>query len=147
MRPLLALCGALALAACTTMGTGTGSVSPGGEPVQFAWKSKDGGTTGTMSATLPGEQTFSGPYLQITSEARSDGFEPMWSGWRHGWNDRPRFATLYSGRVMANLQAADGQRMRCHFSLNNPLEGMAGGGQGECQLASGRIVDALFPRS
>jgi hypothetical protein len=147
MKALLPLCAAIALAACTTIGTGNGSVSPGGEPVAFAWKSKGGGTTGTMSATLPEGQTFSGPYLQVTSEARSDDFAPLWSGWRHGWDDWPAFATVYSGRVMANLQAADGQRMRCHFYLNEPFKGMAGGGQGQCQLASGRSVDAVFPRT
>ena len=49
--PVAALiCAAITLSACTTMGTGTGSVSPGGEPVKFSWKSTDGGITGTMSA-------------------------------------------------------------------------------------------------
>jgi hypothetical protein len=42
----------LALGACTTLGTGSGSTSSGDRPVSFAWTSKDGGVTGTMSATL-----------------------------------------------------------------------------------------------
>lgn len=125
---LALLSGGIALTACTTMGTGSGSLSPGAAPVSFAWKSKDGGTTGTMSA-------------------RSRDFDPLWTGWRHGWDDWPGLATIYSGRVMANLQAANGRRMRCRFYLNDPLEGMAGGGQGQCQLASGRSVDAVFPRA
>jgi hypothetical protein len=147
-----ALCAALALGACTTMGTGTGSVSPGNEPVKFSWKSTDGGISGTMSAALDNAQTFSGPYHQITKEARVDDLDPMWSGWQYGWNDwagwEPysiNFATVYSGRVMANLQAADGQHMRCRFNLNHPADGMGGGGQGACQLKSGRSVDAVFP--
>jgi hypothetical protein len=55
------------------------------------------------------------------------------------------FQTVYSGRVMANLQAADGKHMRCHFHLNNPSSGMEGGGQGQCQVQGGGAVDAVFP--
>jgi hypothetical protein len=156
------LCAGIALSACTTMGNGTGSVSPGNEAVQFSWKSTDGGVSGTMDAALKDGQTFSGPYLQVTSTTRSQAFDPMWSGWEHGWGEfggfgefgglggfgsfpDTTFTTHYSGRVMANLQAADGQRMRCHFHLNHPDEGMGGGGQGQCQLKSGRSVDAVFP--
>jgi hypothetical protein len=147
------LCAGIALSACTSLGTGTGSVSPGGAPVSFAWKSTDGGTTGTMSATLAGRQTFSGPYLQITRDVRNDDFGPMWGGWPYGWNDwggwgafdGPAFATEYTGRVMANLQSTTGQRMRCRFHLNRPVDGMTGGGQGECQLDNGRSVNAVFP--
>jgi hypothetical protein len=146
-----ALVGALALGACTTMGSGSGSVSPGGTPVSFAWKSTDGGTSGTMSATLDGGPSFAGRYLQITSVARDADFDPMWSGWQFGWEDwagwGPYFTTQYSDRVVANLQSSDAQRMRCRFHLNDPLSGMGGGGQGECQLANGRSVDAVFPRS
>jgi hypothetical protein len=146
------LCAGIALGACTTMGTGTGSVAPGDAPVTFAWKSTDGGNSGTMSATLARGKTFSGPYLQVTSDARTVDFEPMWAGWDDGWGDwglggfpQPAYTTQYSDRVMANLQAADGQRMRCHFHLNHPIDGMGGGGQGQCQLKNGRSVDAVFP--
>jgi hypothetical protein len=139
------------LGACTTTGSGSGSVSPGGAPVSFAWKSTDGGTTGTMSATLPDGQAFSGPFLQITREVRSEDFDAMWTGWGSSWDDwgpfpAAEFGTLYSGRVMANLQGPGAQRMRCRFYLNEPVAGMAGGGQGECQLAGGRSVDAVFAR-
>ena len=64
------LCAAIGLSACTTMGTGSGSVSPGGEAVKFSWKSTDGGISGTMSAALKDGQTFSGAYLQVTSTTR-----------------------------------------------------------------------------
>ena len=148
------LCVGIALSACTSMGTGSGSVSPGGAPVTFAWKSTDGGITGTMSATLADQQTFSGPFLQITKQVRTQDFDPLWTGWGFGWNDWSGWGpfsefgfTQYSGRAMANLQAADGQRMRCRFHLNTPIDGMAGGGQGECQLQNGRSVDAVFPRA
>jgi hypothetical protein len=140
------------LGACTTMGSGSGAELPGGAPVAFEWKSTDGGTTGTMSATLDG-QAFTGPFLQITREVRSENLGPMWSGWHRGWDDwegwgpfPDQFSTLYSGLVMANLQGANAQHMRCSFHLNDPIAGMGGGGQGECQLGNGRSVDAVFQR-
>ncbi|HYR37500.1 MAG TPA: hypothetical protein VEQ87_24640 [Burkholderiales bacterium] len=159
MKTLALVLGAgIALSACTTMGTGTGSVAPGGEAVQFSWRSTDGGVSGTMSAALKDGQTFSGPYLQVTSTTQSQALEPMWNGWEHGWGGwggfggfgtfpDTTFTTHYSGRAMANLQTADGQHMRCHFHLNHPDAGMGGGGQGQCQLKSGRSVDAVFPPS
>lgn len=36
--------------------------------------------------------------------------------------------------------------MRCKFNLNDPLEGMGGGGHGKCEVAGGETVDAVFPR-
>jgi hypothetical protein len=144
---LLVLC--TAATACTTMGTGTGSETPGNVPVNFSWKSKGGGTSGTMTATLPDGRTFTGPFLQPVSAASTEDFGPMWRGWHYGWSDWdgfPAFTTFYSDRVMANLQASDGERMRCGFHLNDPVQGMSGGGQGQCQLASGGSIDAVFRR-
>jgi hypothetical protein len=146
---------ALTMLACTTMGTGTGSLSPSNTPVTFAWRSKDGGITGTMSATMADGAAFSGPFLQVTSTVRSDAFEPMWAGWRRGWSDwgywgalpESEFATRYSGKVIANLKGPDMQQLRCRFHLNDPAAGMGGGGQGECQFGGGRTVEATFPRS
>jgi hypothetical protein len=147
---------ALTLLACTTMGTGTGSLSPGNTPVAFNWSSKDGGITGTMSATMGGGAAFSGPFLQVTSNVRSDAFEPMWAGWQRGWSDwgyfgaaypESQFLTRYSGKVIANLKGPDTQQLRCRFQLNDPAGGMGGGGQGECQFGGGRTVDATFARS
>lgn len=143
---------ALGLGACTTMGTGTGSVSPTGAPVNFIWRGEASGSTGTMSAMVEG-QTFNGPYLQVTHEVHTQDFYPMWRGWRWGWADwygwppgpTVGYATVYSGHVLANLQATDGERMRCDFYLNSPSQGMTGGGQGECQLSNGHTVNAVFP--
>jgi hypothetical protein len=153
---LAAACMGLALGACTTMGTGTGSTSAGGSPVSFDWTSKDGGVTGTMTATLPGGATYSGPYLEITSTAQSTSLEPMWAGWRSGWTDWDygfggpwafdARTTNYSGKVVANLQGSSSQRMRCNFNLNDPPSGMDGGGQGKCQVAGGATIDAVFSR-
>jgi hypothetical protein len=105
-----------------------------------------------MSATLAGGKTFSGPYLQVTKQARTEDFVPMWAGWGYGWSDwtwgagpNTAFSTVYSDRVMANLKSADGKRLRCHFNLNHPSDGMSAGGQGQCQLQGGGTVDAVFP--
>src|SRR5712664_38549 len=79
------LCAAVPLSSCTTMGTGTGSVPPRTEPVTFSWKSTDGGVSATLSAALKDGQTFSGPYLQVTSTTQSQAFDPLWTGWEYGW--------------------------------------------------------------
>lgn len=149
---LLCAVAGLAMAGCTTIGQGSGSVSPGGTPVSFNWTSKDGGSTGTMTATLKDGAAYTGPFVQMTSTVRVEVLEPLWRGWRRGWNDwgywgrypDSAFATQYSGKVVANLQGPSDQRMRCRFHLNSPQAGMGGGGQGECQLGNGRTVDAVF---
>ena len=150
---------ALTLLACTSMGTGTGTLEPGNAPVSFSWTSKDSGISGTMSAVIgtgtPAEsnaRVFSGPFLQVTSSSRTESFEPMWHGWRRGWNDwgywgmypETAFTTHYSGKVIANLTGPDNRSLRCRFHLNSPSAGMNGGGQGECQFSSGRTIDATF---
>lgn len=153
---------ALSMLACTTVGSGNGTIEPDDVPVTFAWTSKDGGISGIMSATIgPSRQSsvvggaFSGPFLQVTSSVCTDSFEPMWSGWGRGWNDwgywgmfpELAFSTHYSGKVIANLQGPGAQRLRCRFHLNTPAAGMGGGGQGEYQFNAGRTVDAVFPHS
>ena len=153
------------LAGCattTTTGMGGGDMSVKGQqdkPVMFSWKSNDGGISGTMVATLPAA-TFTGPFVQVTHETRSESLAPLWVGWTTGWSDwaywsRPwngpysfnRFERYYSGKVVANLRDAGGATMRCRFNLDDPSGGMSGGGQGECQLSGGRIVDAIINRT
>jgi hypothetical protein len=144
------------LGACTSMGGGSGYSAPGNKAVSFSWKSDDGsGSSGRMSATLADGTIFSGDYVEITRQAASPDVEPEWNRWDRGVSDlateeeMPTFgaSTLYTGRVLANLRDADGQRMRCRFHLNIPSQGMAGGGQGKCDLKNGESIDAVFPRS
>ena len=143
-------CG-MALAGCTTTGTGYGDVQAGGSgPVSFSWKSSDGGISGTMSASISPERSFSGQFFQITTDTHFDGLGPLWYGWRYGWSDwgpgsMDGFVTYYSGRVLANLDDANGKHMRCRFRLADPYSGMQGGGSGECQVAGGEKIDATFP--
>ena len=128
---------AMALLACTSMGSGTGTVSQDNTPVEFAWSSKDGGTSGTMSATVGSGATFGGPFVQAIDAVRTDSDEPPYAA----------YSTRFSGQVFATLKGPDAQQLRCRFHLNIPAAGMHGGGQGECRFSGGRTVDALFPRS
>jgi hypothetical protein len=117
--------------------------------------------SGTMQATLASGQIFSGSYLEGAREVGSEGsdivLETLGRGWDEwggdsphwdGWTPYPDgFMAQDSGWVVADLQAADGQRMSCRFQLNTPTEGMTGGGQGTCQLNNGGSAEAVFPPS
>jgi hypothetical protein len=146
---LAAVCAGLVLGACTTLGTGSGSETADNSPVSFNWSSKDGGVSGTMSASLPGDRVYSGPYLEITSTTDTPELAPMWEGWDPYWGDWPDAmqmpTTTYSGKVVANLEGPGNTHMRCRFDLNDPMSGMKGGGQGKCQATGGPTIDAVFP--
>jgi hypothetical protein len=146
---------ALALTACETMGTGTGvgSTPTGQVQAVLSWE-MSGSREGTMTAMLSTGETFTGMYFQITSETRADNLDPLWVGWGRPWggwphwgyvDPGPEFITYYSGRVLANLQGPNGAYMRCSFQLIRPSSGMAGGGQGQCQLPSGATINTTFP--
>ena len=164
---------ALAAAACTTTGMGTGQSARGNIGATFVWK-ETGGTRGTMTASLTNGQVYQGPFFQVTQESRIDDYGPLWSGWgpyspwgRYGyggypwggwsrypygygwggwgpWGPNQETITHYTGQVLANLQGPGGF-MRCHFTLMRPSYGMAGGGTGQCQLPNGNIIHAQFP--
>ncbi|MHB1620589.1 MAG: hypothetical protein ACYCTY_11520 [Sulfuricella sp.] len=155
------------LGGCTTMGTGQGDVARNhqpGAPVHFTWKSTDGGQQGTMTATLQ-DAVYQGRFFQITRQTQREMLTPLWVGWNDGWGDWPywggpfaggafqgsydttQFITHYSGKVLANLVGPNKRRMRCRFLLYSPSAGMAGGGQGECQLLGGRTINATFDPS
>ncbi|MGN6591252.1 MAG: hypothetical protein ACTHKE_13270 [Sphingomicrobium sp.] len=156
---------ALAIAGCTTTGIGTGQSANGALGATFTW-TETGGTRGTMVAQLSNGQVFQGPMFQITQESRVMDYGPLWNGWGGGfgwgrgwgghrwgwgwggwgpWGPDEETITHYSGQVLANL-AGPGGFMRCDFRLMTPSYGMAGGGIGQCQLPSGTIIQAQFPR-
>lgn len=159
IRTGLALATLLTLAACASSGMGGGELSRRGkaeEPVLFSWQSTDGGITGTMAATLPGA-TYQGRFFQITEQTQKLTIAPLWDGWEPGWRDWPywgygalgpydvtQFVTRYTGKVVANLRSDAGKRMRCRLHLAAPARGMAGGGEGECQIQGGGVVHAGF---
>lgn len=153
------------VAGCTTSGTGMGEPRSVGQGpgASFTWQSQ-GPRTGTMTAQLTTGATYSGTFFQVTRESRVDELGPLWSGWGPGpvgvwggrwrgggwgpggwgyWGPSQSFVTHYSGKVLANLQGPDGY-MRCRFTLMRPSSGMAGGGQGECQLPDKSRIDATF---
>jgi len=154
---LIAILGTVALAACETQsaGTGSGNVRGSQKPVAFTWQSEDS-VSGDITATFGSGRVFKGTYFQITHDTRVDRLDPLWDGWgghrRGNWrywepDPGPEFVKTYSGRVVANLQSEDGEYMRCRFNLISPQRGMAGGGEGRCQLSeSSREINADFPR-
>ncbi|WP_404714336.1 hypothetical protein [Sphingomonas sp. MMS24-J13] len=107
-----------------------------------------------MTASLSNGETYQGPYFQITRETHADTLSPLWFGWEgrgrwrgwSGWGPDEITSTTYSPRVFANLQKPSGEHMRCRFTLARPGSGMAGGGQGRCQLADGTVIDTDFPQ-
>jgi hypothetical protein len=143
------------VAGCSTMGTGVGSTPSGADPVSFSWKSSDS-VSGTMSATLSDDKTYSGQFFQITKDTTVNSVGSLWSGWSPGWGSwggwenwgalpSSSYITHYSGRVVANLGAPSGEHIRCRFQLAHPSDGMAGGGSGQCQMPDGKTIDATFP--
>jgi hypothetical protein len=150
-----AIAAALLVSACQTAGTGSGNVRGTRKPVAFTWQSTDS-VSGDITATFGTGRVFKGTYFQITRDTRVDRLEPLWYGWgarrRGGWrywaaDPGPEFVKTYSGRVLANLHSDDGEHMRCRFTLISPQRGMAGGGEGRCQLSeTDQEISAEFPR-
>jgi hypothetical protein len=150
------LAGTWILAACQTAGTGSGNVSGTRKPVAFTWQSTDS-ISGNITATFGTGSVFKGTYFQITSETRVERLDPLWDGWgrpyrRGSWrywaaDTGSQLIKTYSGQVLANLHSDDGERMRCNFTLISPSRGMAGGGEGRCQMSEGeQEITAEFPR-
>jgi len=156
---VLSTAAALALTACETTsgGTGSGNVRGTQKPVAFTWQSEDS-NSGDITATFGSGRVFKGKYFQITRETRVERLDSLWDGWgrsayrRGAWrywsaDPGPGFMKSYSGRVLANLHSTDGEYMRCHFNLISAQRGMAGGGEGRCQLSeSNKEINAEFPR-
>jgi hypothetical protein len=152
-----ALSGALLMTACQTAGTGSGNIRGTRKPVAFTWESTDS-VAGNITATFGTGRVYKGTYFQISRDTRVDRLEPLWYGWggrpvrRSGWrywsaDPGPEFVKTYSGRVLANLHSENGDHMRCRFTLISPSRGMAGGGEGRCQLSeTDQEISAEFPR-
>ena len=151
---------ALVLSGCVSTGQMNGRLSVPGQPVAgvtFKFVSDRFGEGGTLSTTLPGGESFSGTYLQITSTTSTDvvepffvGWDPYWAGWGpfgEPWfdgGDHTVFRTNYSGKVVATLFGSGGNTMRCRFRLSDPPSALSGGGVGECQLSKGGKIDVEF---
>ena len=135
------------VAGCTTARTGCRAAMSGTNSVKFCWTSL-GNVSGSMTATVANGGTFTGRFFQITSNLTNElGPQgPIWH--QEGLFDlgpELQYVAHYTGRVVANLRRADGALMRCHFKLMTPVDGIAGGARGECQLPDGPSADARFP--
>ena len=151
------------LAGCVASGTIRGRMSKTGDapvPVTLQYRSERFAQNGTITAKLPDGETFTGRYLQVSSDTDAETLDPYWGGWGVGWAgwgpwsddygawiagaDMPTFVRNYSGKVIATLIGDRGDRMRCRFRLADPEQGMPSGGVGECQVSGGAKIDAEF---
>ena len=138
-------------------------------PVTLSWESADD-THGHIFATLgPGGEHYRGQYVRVTQETHVNtiapivgAWGPVWSGYAWGPSVDPwwwgpgampgvygaeyysGFVRAYTGKVVATLFGNHGHSMRCRFSLNDPIEGLVGGGVGRCQTSDGSQLDAQF---
>ena len=132
---LAATCIGTALAACASIGTGTGTVASTGEVVTFAWQGKDA-TGGTITAMLADGRSFSGTFTQLAPR-----------GYLGSWvKDTKDYADRHSDRLAARLEAADGSTMGCLFRLDNYVGGITEGAKGECRFGDQTLV-AVIPKS
>lgn len=154
------------LAGCAQHGTIMGRLEVPGEkattPVTLNWNTPGYGGGGTMTVALPGGETYTGKYLQVTSTTSADslgggGAWGGWGGWGPYWSDwgpygspwgyggsYSTFVRNYSGKVIATLFGDKGGTMRCRFHLSSPSSGMEGGGVGECEIKGGDKIIAQF---
>jgi hypothetical protein len=146
------------LSSCKSTGVGEGASDSGDVRAQFTWQQTEP-SSGSLAATLTERsgltETYQGKFYQITTNSEIDTLGPLWHPWHPGWggwaywDPEPAQAlvTHYTGHVLANLAGPDGKRIRCEFQLIRADEGMKGGGQGRCQLASGKTIRADFSPS
>jgi hypothetical protein len=132
---------------CATTRTGSGSAVTATDSVKFSWISS-GNVSGSMTATLANGETFTGRFFQITSSL-TDELGPQGPIWHqqgpYDVGPELQYVAHYTGHVVADLSRSDGSQMRCRFRLVSPVDGMAGGARGECQLPDGLSVGAQFP--
>jgi hypothetical protein len=135
-----------------------GESATGEVKAHFTWQQSipaSGTLTATVSNQNGSDETYEGNFYQITNNSQIETLGPLWHRWQPGWtgwaywDSAPDYAliTHYTGRVLANLAGPNGKRMRCDFQLIRATEGMKGGGEGQCQLPSGKTIKADFSPS
>jgi hypothetical protein len=128
-------------------------------PVAFVWNSTEQDSLdGEIATTLPSGEAFTGKYQQIVAgeAVMSHGFREAWfrgwtrygsfvDPWRHFPSGQDDELVVYNeGKVLAFLRGNRGTLIRCHFTLNDPAEGLAGGTSGLCQVSDGTLIDATM---
>jgi len=149
---MIGMVGLAALTACQMSNANSPPLRSGAKSlVTIAW-SADDEESGALTATLPDGRVFRGPYLRIARSMPPSRLDPLLEGWATPWNfwvywERPyaiAFANYYHGRLLANLKAEAGDRLRCNFALARASKTPTGGERGVCQFADGRLVEAAF---
>jgi hypothetical protein len=147
----------LGMVGCSTTGEMVGQLQEPNakqEPVVLVWQSSvDTPLTGKISGTLPNNVHYAGKYFEVVQTAPVDIYQPLWDGWAPYWSawpppgyaddslDAQGFMRVYTGKVVANLHSDDSnQSLRCRFTLESPRRGLAGGGNGDCQLSNGEKI-------
>ena len=144
-----------------TTGAETGAAAPKikHERVVFVWTSGDDSLSGRLKTKLPDGESFEGRYHEITKTATVSEYDDVydawyadpWTGptwyWGGTWpyyDTVEEFITRNTGKVVATLDGDRGDKMRCHFTLDDPDRGIKGGGTGECQLSNGERITSRF---
>jgi hypothetical protein len=158
---------AVAASGCATTGIASGELieTTGKQtPVTFHWKSdRLDPTGGRIWGDMPDGGMYDGRYYEIKKTMAVTRLGPLWSDWVVGWTDWPvprdvtepldddtppdvAFVKEYTGKVVAQLKSPDGKTaMRCRFTLDQPTQGLAGGGNGECTANNGdRVAYAVL---
>jgi hypothetical protein len=154
LRGLVVALSAL-LAGCSSTGYLGGLLTAPGRPqspVEFNWTA-DSSRRGTITATLPTGERFTGKFVQVTREvpdpelvpmvgpiagftdavAREGGTTPQ-NVWTNAV-DIGSFREEYANRIVATLFGDKGNAMRCGFRLFDAGKGFSGGGTGGCQIS------------
>ncbi len=120
------------LSGCAT----TGGMS--GQLVKLRYHQSFWDQDGTITATMPDGEHFSGKFVVGTSSTTGIG---IGAGSDH--------LGLFTGsgntsNAAAVLMGSKGDSMYCVFTLAVPDDGLEGGGVGHCKLSTGQVVNATF---
>lgn len=138
----------------------TGRVALPGQPptpLSMTWRSGLFGGSGSMSATMPDGERFSGTYQVVRAGMSRSSMHPAWTGDEPGENqgqiddtfwgagrNQLTFVRAHLNRAIATLKGDRGSTMLCRFDLAAGEAGMGGGGSGECQTSKGARITAQF---
>lgn len=130
------------------------------EEVPFSYEATKK-SRGEMFTTLgKGGEHFHGGYVRVEASSK-DGFAvdvyngwaiPDWAafgpdggvGWVATGVSWDEFVKLYTGQVVASLEGDRGHHIRCKLQLQAPQVGLAGGGNGVCQISDGGTLEMSF---
>lgn len=129
-------------------------LGPGGERYAGQYIRVTGETKQTIVEPIIGGwgPIWSG-YGQGAGFEGDPGIDPWYWGTGQNWNTGgygtayasfQGFVMTYSGKVVATLYGKGDHSMRCRFTLDEPNQGLLGGGKGQCQTSDGGKVEANF---